>query len=138
MPTFAVFRLVLAEFHACCSRLLLEYAKRAALEHTASLFPQTRIEAHFAVVFLVPIPLHHADVLPSLPGAVEVTDADEVELLVLEAKANLFRLLYSELGQLAAAVPLDDSVEVRKSLPVPHQPEIDHLRLICCHSLNHF
>ena len=137
VPTFTVLRLVLPEFLACLRRLFFECVQRAALEHSASLLSQARIKANFSVVFSVPVPLHHADVLPGLPGAIQVTDTDKVELLVLEAQTNLLRLLNAELSQLAAAVPLNNSLEIRESLPVPYQPEIDHRRLhsiICCHS----
>ena len=137
MPTFTVLRFVLAELLACLRRLFFECVQWTALEHTASLLSQACIEANFSVVFSVPVPLHHADVLPGLPGAIQVTDTDKVELLVLEAQSNLLRLLNAELRQLAAAVPLNNSLEIRESLPVPYQPEVDHRRLhsiICCHS----
>ena len=137
VPTFTVLRLVLSELLACLRRLFFKCVQRAALEHTASLLSQARIKANFSVVFPVPVSLHHADVLPGLPGAIQVTDTDKVELLVLEAQTNLLRLFNAELSQLAAAVPLNNSLEICESLPVPYQPEINHRRLhsiICCHS----
>ena len=93
MPALAGLRLVLAELLARLSRLLFERVQGTALEHASTLFSQSCIKANFTIVFTVPIALHHANVLPSLPGAVEIAHTDEIELLILEAQADLFRLL---------------------------------------------
>ena len=79
--------------------------------------------------------------MPGLPGSIQIADADEIELLVLQAHAYLLGLLLALVRQLASLVPLYDPLEVRKSLPVPHQPEVNGgcLRRLPpgrCHSRN--
>jgi hypothetical protein len=71
------------------------------------------------------VTLHQTDILPCLPGSIQITDAHKIESFFLESEANFLGLSYSKLSKFTSLVTLDDSLKIGECLTMPHKPEID-------------